>query len=387
MKRLLLVALLLCTPCYAQERIASTTWVPKFPDTGIASGWHTLKAGRSFDDPRYGKTLQDIESHMPPAHGYRHADIGTWGHETTHGINSEVRQQLGARVNAFYCLDDWVCILREPRCTLADVAAAVPQPARGNQYELYLVTMQRPVMAGTEGWNDMPLYVLDEWVAYIHGAKVLQEAYGSAETTPDGRSIGHDVDSAVQFCGYAATLLEVVKQRDPQYADRAHLEKFIAYNVKRTAELTKLHPRPTSVGVFRTVFQSCPGGNCFGGGGQAYADIPWSSPTPATSHQPLATAPDHRLDTLIGHHNDAMQAIGKLQQQVAELVKRPTESGCKCGPPSKACACDLDGIEARLSAKLDAALAKLTVNQVKPPEAQPPRPAAEPVYYDIRPRK
>src|SRR5690606_38202965 len=71
-----------------------------------------------------GKVLSDIECHMPAGHIYRDSDKITWGHETSHGLASNIRQKFSrgngawrtvggkpsyvsfARINGFYVLDN-----------------------------------------------------------------------------------------------------------------------------------------------------------------------------------------------------------------------------------------------------------------------------------------
>ena len=38
-----------------------------------------------------GKVIQDLERRMPAQHPYRHSDHITWAHETTHGLQANIR--------------------------------------------------------------------------------------------------------------------------------------------------------------------------------------------------------------------------------------------------------------------------------------------------------
>ena len=61
---------------------------------------------RGADEPRFvliqptysvsghGAVLDDLESRMPAQHPYRDRDRITWAHETTHGLNSYIRNRL-----------------------------------------------------------------------------------------------------------------------------------------------------------------------------------------------------------------------------------------------------------------------------------------------------
>lgn len=227
---------------------------------------------------RLSKTLADIESHMPDGHIYRDSDVGTWAHETTHGINSRLRQAVGSGIECYYCLDDKVWVLRRPRTTLSRVAAAVPANLRGSQFSLYFVQQ-------LASWNDHPLYVMDEWTAYIHGAMTLHEYYGNSTSGPDGRSIPHDTNSAVQFIAYASAMLRVVEHDDPSYPDMQKLKDCVSYNIDRTMALTKVHPQDNHLALIKqTYFQGpCYGNDCSPQWSGGY----WSYP----QRQPAQTQP------------------------------------------------------------------------------------------------
>lgn len=118
-------------------------------------------------------TLRDVESRMPANHQYRHNDLATWVHETTHGLNARIRNEYRAKngypkINAFYCLNGRAVILPEPEFTIRRVAEVVPQFVRGRLFSNYLVSQQR-------WWNDRPLYLCDEWISYYADALVSRE--------------------------------------------------------------------------------------------------------------------------------------------------------------------------------------------------------------------
>ena len=92
----------------------------------------------NVSEKQLGKVLADIESKMPVGHQYKNSDKITWGHETTHGINSRVRNfyhTAGNIRNAFYCLDGKALLLSEPKgLFLHDVARKIPKSLRGKIY-------------------------------------------------------------------------------------------------------------------------------------------------------------------------------------------------------------------------------------------------------------
>lgn len=185
-----LFAFWLALPCWALgQQPGPSSWL-----------WE-VKPLRTVDSS-LGQVLGDIESHMPAGHPYRSSDKITWAHETTHGLNSYLRNALQkqgqARVQCLYVLNDRCVVLTEPRgVTLAQVASAVPAEQRGRVYQLYLVQQQRD-------WNDTPTYVLDEWVAYSNGAAVGKEL---------GLDYGSELEFAQEFTNYAKVLASLVDDR------------------------------------------------------------------------------------------------------------------------------------------------------------------------------
>ncbi len=75
----LFIFLLLCNIVIGQEFVVPQ---PK---------WTDYPPIRQVDSQSMGRVLADIESHMPAGHIYRDADKITWGHETSHGIASNIR--------------------------------------------------------------------------------------------------------------------------------------------------------------------------------------------------------------------------------------------------------------------------------------------------------
>lgn len=146
--------------------------------------------------PTLGKVLGDIESKMPSGHPYSDSDRITWGHETTHGINANVRNAnfvSGKVFNAFYVLEGKALLLEEPKLKIQDAAPNVPSSLRGDIYKLYMVDQATNAMESqasdcsnmcqlayadeitATGWNDRPLYLFDEWVSYQNGTAVRND--------------------------------------------------------------------------------------------------------------------------------------------------------------------------------------------------------------------
>jgi len=178
---------------------------------------------RNVQNTALGKILQDIDSHMPAGHQYSDGNKVTWSHETTHGINSNIRNkhQDASKVNGFYCLQDRACVIYEPKTTIRAIALKIPQALRGPSYQLYLVQQ-------TSGWNDRPLYLFDEWIAYTNGSET-------------GRELNHqgwyyELLQAHNFNVYCMYLAMTVKKTCPDYDDK-QMKAFMMWNIERTFRL------------------------------------------------------------------------------------------------------------------------------------------------------
>jgi len=224
--------------------------------------------------PDLEPTLHDIESRMPRGHSYRDGRHITWAHETTHGLNARIRNQqvymlvvpsdyvtsaadgeiialspnrritvpvpaemhkasiegrpamAWSEKNAFYVLGGQAFRAHEPALKLADVANAVPRDLKGMAFQLYLRDQQR-------WWNDQPLYVWDEWSAYLNG---LATALDGA---PDGSF--SDVLQALEFFVYGTVLFgqiqgNIVKPYSETSSTR-ELGSFVRFQAERTASM------------------------------------------------------------------------------------------------------------------------------------------------------
>lgn len=159
----------------------------------------------------YTDPYSDIKAHCVQWTDYD--DRMTEAHENTHQINSEMRGRLGDGRNAFYCLNDKCIVFREPPVRLSDVAKAVR--VRGKVYDLYLVQAQ-------QWWENEPLYLLDEMVAYTNGA-IVGKKYGV-------NGWEYERDRAQELTYYAYTLCDLMKDRG---LDDKDIRAFIAWNFRR----------------------------------------------------------------------------------------------------------------------------------------------------------
>lgn len=181
-------------------------------------------AVRQVSPDGIGNVLADIDSHMPAGHHYRFPEKITWAHETTHGINSNIRNKYYTQnrvVNGFYVLQNRGIVVEEPKTTIAAVAGNIPQSWRGTCYQLYLVQQRRD-------WNDLPLYLCDEWVAYTNGAATRKDLKMEDQAS--------EMEFTCEFTGYVLSLAYTVKQKCPTYDDR-QFKAFLMWSMERTMQI------------------------------------------------------------------------------------------------------------------------------------------------------
>lgn len=156
--------------------------------------------------------VADIESHLPKGHPYRDADLITYVHEGTHGINSLLRAEFNCP--GFYVLKDRAYILPEPATTLTKVAKVIPVSLRGDVYRLYLIDSRR-------WWNNQPSYMFDEWVAYANGADARQQL--------GIKNRQETVHYMLEFCVYSACVT--------CYTDDLQTRAFYKWQLERSMKL------------------------------------------------------------------------------------------------------------------------------------------------------
>jgi len=200
------------------------------PGSGLS--FLSFPVQKSVTDPGdWGKVLTDIEGHLPASYGTQYQDSSklTWGHETTHGINSHIRNTFnntGQKANGFYVLEDRGVVIVEPPIKKSQVASFVPQSLRGMRFSLYIT--------GQTAWDDTPLYIFDEWVAYTNGASVgvnLVQSGLYKEQWTDG------VAGTLEFTIYSLGLTLALEQLAPQYlSSNTQYKEFVAWSSLRAME-------------------------------------------------------------------------------------------------------------------------------------------------------
>ena len=222
--------------------------------TASAVDWLISNPIRTVNDAWGTRVLRTIESQLSQGHPYSDASLITWAHEGTHGVNSRLRQISGQN-NAYFLPPDYYVVFSTPQnVSLANVALAVPQSLRGPNYSLYLVQQQR-------WWNDSPLYVIDEWVAYRNGAMVAIEL---AESRRLSRSGWSEVSFACEMGVYACVAYWVIKSKAVAYSQLEQLKEFILWLVRDTLLIAQrvkeigggLHRREVDVWAYKLWVQS-----------------------------------------------------------------------------------------------------------------------------------
>jgi hypothetical protein len=178
-----------------------------------------------IQDVAKGTTLYaDILNHCKNYKNYVTEDSkATSAHECTHGCNSDVRNAhsnayerlvithnlprkvvtagrftihtILGRVNGFYVGNDHAIVLQEPNIRKHDIVPFIPSTFHGSRYSLYIT--------GQQDWDDTPLYVYDEGVAYINGAWAQYELIKANEVDHKDRI----VDGHIEFIPYMTAVM------------------------------------------------------------------------------------------------------------------------------------------------------------------------------------
>lgn len=179
-----------------------------------------------------GKALTDVVSHLPASYGntYYDSDVVTWGHETSHGINAHLRNNFnttGRKANGFYLLEDKAAVVAEPKILKNSVAEFIPLELRGSLFALYVT--------GQTTWDDTPLYLMDEFNAYINGAAVAIDLRAQGLWTYGQRD---SLAGMLEFVSYSLALGMAVQKNDPEYfVTYPQFSELLAYEIDRAMNL------------------------------------------------------------------------------------------------------------------------------------------------------
>lgn len=203
-----------------------------FPgDPGVGLVFIDYAATRQRSN-RPGEVLNDVLTHLPPNYGntYYDDDPITHAHETSHGIHSDIRNNhnnTGVRANGFYVLEGRAVLVAEPNIRKSQAAPFIPQSLRGSRFDLYVT--------GSQAWDDTPLYLWDEWNAYINGGAAGVDLVNNGHWDRGWRD---GVAGQLEFTVYAIAVAMAVRAHDPAYFDsNTQFKELLAWNTRRAMEI------------------------------------------------------------------------------------------------------------------------------------------------------
>jgi hypothetical protein len=130
----------------------------------------------------------------------------TNAHENIHMINAHYANKTGGKKRAFYITGEkGVFLTVWPKIKKDDVRQFVPLSVRGYRYANYL--------NGAKEWNNQPLYILDEWSAYVGGGMVALEDHQNGIN----RDRSDRMSGALEFSIYSTALCMTIEQQDPEF--------------------------------------------------------------------------------------------------------------------------------------------------------------------------
>ncbi len=185
-----------------------------------------LQSFNTKSNTQWGPVLRDIINHEAPGDTNDYRDKVTIAHETTHGINAYIRRlaQTSKKLNGFYVLENRAVLIEEPNITKNQIAPFVPASLRSRRYNTYI--------AGMPDWDDTPLYVWDEWVAYTNGGEAAVNQVRQGLWNDGWRDA---VAGQMEFCVFAIATAMAVKKNDPGYFyANLQFRSFLAWNLERS---------------------------------------------------------------------------------------------------------------------------------------------------------
>lgn len=176
--------------------------------------------------------LADINCHLKPAHGnrYRFANVNLWGHEATHGINSDLSD---GTLDGFYVGNNRAVRFPRPRVRLLDARKYVPAEFKGQRYEQYMVRQPttQPI------WNERALYIFNEWTAYNNGLEVSLE-YAAAGHAKNEKDTTDDAKAVLNMAVMGTCVAAEIWVTDPAYwREQDNFRAFFAHEVRRSLRL------------------------------------------------------------------------------------------------------------------------------------------------------
>ena len=214
------------------NKVPTVVTTPVQPGEEVGGGveFIDIPASKTSNNPNYGPVLNDIVSHEAPGDSNSYDDLVTLGHETCHGIHAYIRNKfnkLGRKANGFYVLNGKGVLVAEPRIRKSQIGQFVPKSLQLSRYNLYV--------AGQTEWDDTPLYIWDEWNAYVNGSATGVDLFKSGKWKAGSRDA---VFGTLEFVSYSIAVAMAVQKYDEEYfRTNKQFRHFLAWNLKRGMDL------------------------------------------------------------------------------------------------------------------------------------------------------
>ncbi len=115
-------------------------------------------------------------------------------------------------------------VFPEPKFRKSQIASFIPEILRGFRYPTYVT--------GQTEWDDSPLYLFDEWSAYVNGGATGVEMV-EKNLYKNGWTDG--VSGCLEFSIYAAALCLALEKYDSEYAAaNPDFLVFVKWQLKRS---------------------------------------------------------------------------------------------------------------------------------------------------------
>lgn len=180
-----------------------------------------IKQNRIQEDGYYGEIIN-----RSPTAILEH-ERGTNAHESIHFINAEYSNLTLGKKRAFYITGERrVFYTSQPKLLKNDVKDFVPNSVRGSRFKTYLEQ--------ANDWNNIPTYIMDEWVAYIGGGMVALEDYENKRN----RDISDRVCGALEFSVYSVALCMAIEKKDKAFwNERKDFREFVSYMLQKSQDV------------------------------------------------------------------------------------------------------------------------------------------------------
>lgn len=156
-------------------------------------------------------------------------DRYTNAHETTHMVNNDIRNAQGQGYNGFYVRQGRGVVVKEPRIKKNDMKPFLPKNLCSYRYKTYV--------EGQQSWNDQPLYIMDEAIAYWNEGVLAVEDIQKGIHKQESDLISGCVDFSI----YSMALAMAIEKGDPDYWNtNTQYRNFLLWYLKGAEETYKI---------------------------------------------------------------------------------------------------------------------------------------------------